>query len=86
MLFILPPRIVPLLVAAGFVLGHSFDLARGRLALSHIPVLIFNASHSLGPAVVLALASAPTPRWHDVPIYLGALAAQFTVDFLPNAI
>jgi len=86
MLFILPPRIVPLLVAAGFLLGHSVDLARGRLAVSHIPVLIFNASHSLGPAVVLGLAAARTPRWHDVPIYLGALAAQFAIDFVPSAI
>jgi HD-GYP domain-containing protein (c-di-GMP phosphodiesterase class II) len=32
------------------------------------------------------VASARTPRWHDVPIYLGALAAQFAVDFVPNSV
>jgi len=86
MLFMLPPRVVPLLVAAGFLLGHTADLVRGRLTVSHVPVLIVNASHSLGPAVVLALATTGPPRWHDVPIYVAALATQFAVDFVPGAV
>jgi HD-GYP domain-containing protein (c-di-GMP phosphodiesterase class II) len=85
MLFALPPRLVPLIVAAGFVLGHASLLVRGRLTVSHIPVLVFNASHSLGPAVVLAVAGARTPGWDDVPLYVGALAAQFAADFVFNA-
>jgi HD-GYP domain-containing protein (c-di-GMP phosphodiesterase class II) len=86
MLFALPPRVVPLAVAAGFLLGRAGDLARGRLSFSHIPVLVFNASYSLGPAIVLALAGAHTPSWQQAPIYVGALAAQFAADFVPNAI
>ena len=86
MLFTLPPRSVPLMVAAAFLLGHGMDLARGRLPISHFPVLVFNAFHSLGPAVVLALLATSSPHWHDVPIYVAALAAQFALDFVPHAI
>jgi hypothetical protein len=86
MLFMLPPRAVPLIVAAGFLVGHGADLVRGRLPISHIPVLVFNAFHSLGPAIVLALWAGTSPRWDEVPVYCAALAAQFAFDFVPNAI
>jgi HD-GYP domain-containing protein (c-di-GMP phosphodiesterase class II) len=86
MLFALPPRSVPLIVAAGLLLGQSWDLAQGKRALSHIPLVVADATHSLGPAFVLALAGARTPSWRDVPIYLVALASQFCADFLPGMI
>jgi putative nucleotidyltransferase with HDIG domain len=86
MLFMLPPRIVPLLVVAGFLAGHSFDLVRHRLPVTHIPLLIFNGSHALGPAIVLALAGGQAPAWQRVPLYCAALAAQFAADFVPSAI
>src|SRR5438105_1924819 len=54
MLFALPPRDGPLLVAAGLLLGRLPDLARRRLRLRAVPVIVFNASQSLGPAAVLA--------------------------------
>jgi HD-GYP domain-containing protein (c-di-GMP phosphodiesterase class II) len=68
------------------VLGQAPNLLTRRLALSHVPILIFNASYSLGPVLVLSLTGARPPRWHDAPLYLGALAAQLTVDTIPSGI
>ncbi|HEY5058931.1 MAG TPA: HD-GYP domain-containing protein [Gaiellaceae bacterium] len=86
MLFTLPLRSVPLLIAAGMVLGQARNLVTGRLALSHLPILVFNASYSLGPVLVLSLAGARAPAWNDAPLYLAALAAQLGVDTVPSAI
>jgi HD-GYP domain-containing protein (c-di-GMP phosphodiesterase class II) len=86
MLFTLPPGSVPLLVAAGFLLGQLPNFARGRMPLSHVPIVLANASHSLGPALVLSLGGASSPSWHDLPLYAGALAAQFAADFLPSSV
>jgi hypothetical protein len=85
MLFALPPRDVPLLVAAGYLLGNAPEFARGRVALSRWPIHVFDAWYSLAPALVLALAGAGRPEWADAPLYAGAFAAQFT-DFVPHAI
>jgi HD-GYP domain-containing protein (c-di-GMP phosphodiesterase class II) len=86
MLFALPPRSVPLVVAAGLLIGQAPNLIRGRRQLSHLPLIVADATHSLGPAVVLALAGANAASWHAAPIYLVALAAQFCLDFAPGAI
>lgn len=86
MLFMLPPRSIPLLVVAGILAGHSADIMRGRRSLSHVPILVLNAFHSLGPAIVLALAGVQSSTRHSVPIYCAALAAQFAADFVPSAI
>ncbi len=82
MLFALPPRAVPLLVAAGYVVGQ---LVRPNRPRSHAPILLASAWYSLGPAVVLALAGSHGPRWHEVPLYVAALGAQFGVDFIISA-
>jgi HD-GYP domain-containing protein (c-di-GMP phosphodiesterase class II) len=68
------------------VLGQAPNLLTGRLAVSHLPVLIFNASYSLGPVLVLSLAAARPPAWRDAPIYVAALAAQLALDAIPSAI
>ena len=86
MFFALPPRSVPLVVAAGMLVGRAPDFARDRVTLSHIPVHIFNATHALGPAVVLALAGTQSPSWRHTPVYLAALAAQFGADLVPGTI
>jgi HD-GYP domain-containing protein (c-di-GMP phosphodiesterase class II) len=86
MLFSLPPRDVPLIVAAGYILGELPAFARGRVPLNQWPIYVFGASYALGPALVLCLAHAREPRWADAPIYLGAFAAQVIADFIPNAI
>jgi HD-GYP domain-containing protein (c-di-GMP phosphodiesterase class II) len=86
MLFALPLRSVPLLVAAGIVLGEARNLVTGRLALSHLPILVFNASYSLGPVLVLSVAGAHRPTWSDAPVYVAAFAAQVGVEVIPSGI
>ena len=85
MLFLLPARDVPLLVAAGYLLGEAPGMARGRVPLNQWPVFVFNATYSLAPALVLSLAHAREPKWQDTPIYVAAFAAQWVADFVPNA-
>jgi HD-GYP domain-containing protein (c-di-GMP phosphodiesterase class II) len=86
MLFALPPRDVPLVVAAGLLLAEAPRLARDRTSLTHWPISVFSASYSLGPALVLSFSHAATPQWSDWPIYVGAFAAQFVADFVPTAV
>ncbi len=86
MLFTLPPRSVPLVVAAGLLLGKLPDFARGTLAPSKAHFSLVDAWHSVGPVLVLSLAAAGTPSWTHVPLYLAALAAQFGTDFVQSAI
>jgi HD-GYP domain-containing protein (c-di-GMP phosphodiesterase class II) len=83
MLFILPPRDVPLLVAVGFV---ASQLLRRTHPLTHMPIDVANAWHSLGPAVVFAIAAPLTPAWTDMPLYLSAQCAQFAVDFATSSL
>jgi diguanylate cyclase (GGDEF)-like protein len=87
MLFLLPPTIVPLCVALGFVLGAGFELVRGRMHIARVFVLLSSSWHSVGPALVLALGAAPGgPRWSDWPVYVAALAAQLVFDFSSSAL
>jgi putative nucleotidyltransferase with HDIG domain len=86
MLFALPPNYVPLLIALGLVAVNALSFATGKLPPSHLPIVITNAWHSLGPAIVLSLAGASTPTWHDIPIYVAALAAQFVADLVPSTV
>ena len=86
MLFALPARDVPLLIATGYLVGRLPEFARGRVPLNQWPIFVFGASHALGPALVLSLAHARDPKWQDTPIYVGAFAAQWLVDFVPNAL
>lgn len=86
MLFALPPRDVPLLIAAAFLLGQAPNLLRRKMPLSHVPIVLANASHAIGPAIVLSLGNAVTPQWRDTPLYLAALGSQFVTEFVPTAI
>jgi HD-GYP domain-containing protein (c-di-GMP phosphodiesterase class II) len=86
MFFALPARDVPLLIATGYVLSEAPAFVRGKVPVGQWPIYVFSTSYALGPALVLSLAHARVPRWQDAPIYLGAFAAQFAADFVPNAI
>ena len=81
MLFVLPLPWVPLCVAAGYLVRDPAGLR--KLTLPRAALRLVSSWHAVGPAVVLALAAAPAdrvPRWSAWPVYLGALAAQFTLD------
>ena len=85
MLFLLPPPLVPLLVAAGYALGGLVDHAKGRRHVQRLAVLLGNCWHAVAPALLLALFAGPTPRWNQWPLYAGALVAQFVFDFASSA-
>jgi HD-GYP domain-containing protein (c-di-GMP phosphodiesterase class II) len=86
MLFTLPPRSVPLLVAAGLILSKGPELVRGTLAPSKLYLSLVDSWHAVGPVVVLALAGEHTPSWQRTPVYLAALASQFAADFLVGSL
>jgi HD-GYP domain-containing protein (c-di-GMP phosphodiesterase class II) len=81
MLFALPTGSVPLAVAAGILVGSSAEYLRGSLHLERLFLRVLNASHALGPAVVLVVAGESAPTLSRWPVYLAALAAQFGLDF-----
>ncbi|MBV8065926.1 MAG: HD-GYP domain-containing protein [Actinobacteria bacterium] len=82
MLLALPPRDVPLLIAAGYVAGQ---LRRPTHPRSHTPIDIANAWYSIGPAVVLAFWGHTTPGWQHAGVYVAAFGGQIAVDFATTA-
>ena len=86
MLFVFPVAYVPLLVAAGIVLGNLIDYARGTIHLERVFLRVVNAWHALGPVLVLGIAGEAPPSLDQWPLYLGALAAQFAFDFASAAV
>jgi HD-GYP domain-containing protein (c-di-GMP phosphodiesterase class II) len=85
MLFLLPLGYVPLAVCGGLFLGALTDHFRSRLPLEQILLVPLNSWHSVGPVAVLAVAGLKQPALSDWPIYLGALGAEFAVDYLVHA-
>jgi HD-GYP domain-containing protein (c-di-GMP phosphodiesterase class II) len=81
MLLLLAPQIVPLAVAAGFVLAGLPDVLRGRLPALRLAFRVGDSWFSLGPAVLLALHGGGGPRLADWWLYAAALVAQLVVDF-----
>jgi HD-GYP domain-containing protein (c-di-GMP phosphodiesterase class II) len=79
MLFVLPPGLVPLCVAAGTVLGRfaPLDVERSLLYLA-------NCWYALGPALVFALFD-PEPSLASLPVIAAALTAQLAFDFASTA-
>ncbi len=86
MLFVLPPGIVPLCVALGFVLPGLPDVWRGRVHVERLLVRAISAWYAIGSAAVLVAAGSPGPSWSHAPIFLAALMAQFVLDFLVSSI
>ena len=80
MLFLLPVGAVPLLVAAGIVLGGLPDYLRGRLHPSRLLIALGDSWHAVGPALVLGLAGLADPDLARWPLLLAALAAQLLAD------
>ena len=80
MLFLLPPSTVPLVVAAGIGLAALPDYVTRRTHPDRALLVLGDAWESVGPALVFALAGGGDGGWEDWPIYVGALAAQFSFD------
>jgi HD domain len=80
MLLLLPPWLAGGLVVAGGVLDRlPAYLARRRHA-DHLLLHFGDATHALGPCLVIALAQPGAPAVGHWPVYLAALTAQLVAD------
>jgi putative nucleotidyltransferase with HDIG domain len=86
MLFAFPPGLVPLLVVVGATLGRAPDVVGRRVHPDRLLLGPANAWHSLGPALVFAVADPGAPDWNDSAIYVAAFAAQVATDFVISTI
>jgi putative nucleotidyltransferase with HDIG domain len=82
MLFLLPTPLVPLLVAIGNLLGNLPDYLRRKRHPERAIIAFADSWYSLAPALVLVAFDAQTLAIDDWPIYVAALVAQSTLDFL----
>jgi HD-GYP domain-containing protein (c-di-GMP phosphodiesterase class II) len=85
MLFVAPLAWVPALVAGGILLWGVMDYLRRGIHLERAVLPLVNGWYVFGPVAVLSAAGEEPPALANVPIYLGALAAQFALDFLSSA-
>src|SRR5207302_1656844 len=76
MLFVLPAKDVPVLVALALAIGLAPAVLRGRVPPSRLIAALGNSWFSLGPAAVLVLANDHLP-YERLSTLLLALAAQF---------
>jgi HD-GYP domain-containing protein (c-di-GMP phosphodiesterase class II) len=80
MLFLVPLGSVPLLVAAGMVLGSLPEYVRRERHPNRVLATVADAWHSVGPVAVLAAAGTTAPELGAWPVLLAALAAQMVAD------
>jgi HD-GYP domain-containing protein (c-di-GMP phosphodiesterase class II) len=85
MLFVLPARDVPLVVAAGMLVGAAPDVARRKLSPARAATRVGSAFFSFGPALVFLAADEPRADWHGGAVLAGALGAQLVFDYAGSA-
>jgi HD-GYP domain-containing protein (c-di-GMP phosphodiesterase class II) len=81
MLFVVPLGWVPALVASGILVGSAVDYARRAIHVERVFLSLVSGWYVFGPVAVLAAAGEARPALTSVPLYLAALAAQFSLDF-----
>jgi diguanylate cyclase (GGDEF)-like protein len=84
MLVLLPPAIVPGVVAAGLIAATAIDWALRRVPARRLVSAVPDAWHALGAAVVLVAAGSPPIDFHAAPLMVGAFAACCLVDFVSS--
>jgi HD-GYP domain-containing protein (c-di-GMP phosphodiesterase class II) len=82
MWFVLPPRMLPLVVCAALLLAQLPDALRRRVPLDRLALVFASSWFAVGPAAVIFLWGSGRPEWRLTPVYLGALAAQLACDFV----
>lgn len=82
MLFVLPPAIVPLAVAAALALDRIPDVVARSWHPQRLLGVLGDAWFSVGPALVFVLADLEAPKLSDWPLYLLALLAQLCGDLM----
>lgn len=86
MLFLLPTAWVPLVAAAGFVVGGCVCAVLRKGMCGNPAVLIGSSWYAIGPAAVLLAAGEAPLSWSRWPLYAGAFLAQFLFDAASTAI
>jgi putative nucleotidyltransferase with HDIG domain len=86
MLFVLPTGMVPLAVASGVLLSSLTDYIGGTLHFERVFLRLGGCWHAIAPALVLGIAGEPVPDLAHWPLYIGALASQFALDFVSTAV
>jgi putative nucleotidyltransferase with HDIG domain len=86
MLFLLPTPLVPLFVVLGNLLGDLPDYLRGKRHPQRAVIAFADSWYSLAPALVLVAFDAQSPRIEDWPIYVAALVAQSSLDFVVTSL
>jgi putative nucleotidyltransferase with HDIG domain len=79
LVFTLPAAIVPLAVVVAWVAARAPEIA-SRAPVSRLLAVANNSWFAIGPAAVFAIANTE-PRRAGAALLLGALGAQFVVDF-----
>jgi diguanylate cyclase (GGDEF)-like protein len=85
MLLLLPPLSVPLLAAAGLLLGTFVRWLTGRSSRQQLLFALPDAWHVLGPAAVLALAGGVHGTTEGF-VYVAALLAGCVVDLMTSTL
>ena len=81
MLFLLPPSVVPLLVAIALPLAKLPEVVRGTRPVGRAAMAPGDGWFAVGPALVLTLAGAPGAGDALAWVLVGALLSQFAFDF-----
>ena len=85
MLFAMPIAVVPIAVVLAEVVVRAPDVLKGNVRPSRLIQTLGNAWWSIGPVAVFAAASI-APAAASPLLLVGALFAQFTVDFLVSGL
>jgi HD-GYP domain-containing protein (c-di-GMP phosphodiesterase class II) len=80
MLVLAPPALVPLLVAASFLVGRLPRYLRGDVHPSRLVFILADSIYAVGPAVVIALLAPGRLDLGDWPVLALALIAQALCD------
>jgi putative nucleotidyltransferase with HDIG domain len=81
MWFLVPPRMLPLLVCAGLLLSWLPDLRWEKMSPDRLALVFVSSWNAVGPALVLFFWGSHAPSWHSLPVYAAALGAQFAFDY-----
>jgi HD-GYP domain-containing protein (c-di-GMP phosphodiesterase class II) len=80
MLVLAPPALVPLLVAASFLVGRLPSYLRGTVHPTRLAFVLADSFYALGPAAVVALMAPGRIGLDDWPVLALALVAQALCD------
>ena len=85
LVFAMPVAIVPIAVVAALGIARLPEVIAGKLRPSRLVEVVGNSWFAIGPALVFAVANT-APSDAGAALLVGALAAQFVVDFSASAV